>query len=149
MLTAEELKPGRDLDVIIAEKIFNWEWWKSSATGRRSLFAPGRIPRCPDEWFKERATGFEGLVGDWDRVKIPKFSTKIKPALKIVQVLRECSAWCCIDIHSDYHYVWTVRLTPAEGKDAEGYEHKPKISITDESLPMAICKAALAAFNCR
>ena len=83
------VEPDRTLDATIAETIFHWEWWRSSSTNRRCLFAPGTIPRSSDEWFLERATGDEGLVFDWPPRELPFYSTDISAAFSIIDKLIE------------------------------------------------------------
>jgi len=72
---------------------------------------------------------------------IPPYSTDIAAAMRVFQHLRQSGRWCCLVIESDHHYVWGVHLTPAGDSD-----HLPIIhSGSCESLPLAICRAALKA----
>lgn len=131
-----ELQPGRELDTFIAETFFNWEWWISSSTGRRCLFAPGRIPRSQNEWFLERATGEEALVGDWDRTKIPKYSTELVRAWQLVEKLKADGWMISLAINTD-QYCCFLLMQLSDDKFHD-------ISATDKILmSMAICKAAI------
>ena len=80
---------------------------------------------------------------------IPKYSSDITQAMNVFNVLRESHQWCCLDISSDYCYMWCVKLTPSfhrRLKD-EVDDHKPTVIVEDESLPRAICIAALRSVN--
>ncbi len=79
------MEVGAELDALVAEKVFAWEWWRSKASGRRCLFPPGSHP----EWFTRRATGDERLVVDWaiNPSRIPTFSADIAAAWAVVEHL--------------------------------------------------------------
>ena len=57
-------------NALIAEKLFDFKWWRSSSSGNRGLFAPDKMP----EWFKERADMTEELCHQWNW-QVPKFCT--------------------------------------------------------------------------
>lgn len=59
-------------------------------------------------------------------------------AMALFEILRRDGRWCCLDIQSNYHYLWNVRLTPA-------FPHDAAVCVYDEALPVAICRAALLA----
>lgn len=80
MMIAVEDLTLRDLDLLVLEHVQGWEWWMSPSTGGRALFAPSVIPRFPDEWFTERATGTEPLVFNFDKAVRPQPSTDIAAA---------------------------------------------------------------------
>lgn len=77
----------------------------------------------------------------------PKYSTNITEAMKIIDKLRNSGEFCCLKMDSDYHYLWTVSLTYSEDLRPNGRGsnsvHTTDIIINHESLPMAICLAAL------
>lgn len=54
--------------------------------------------------------------------------------------LRNSMNWCCINISSDYHYMWTVELIRARSKthtvDIASYHEDLNVAIND------ICKKA-------
>ena len=64
-------------------------------------------------------------------------------ALELLEMLRHSGEWCCLDICSDFHYVWDVRFTPFD--PSENAKHDPTVSVTDEELPRAICYAVAKA----
>lgn len=135
-VVGEKEKPmeaGRELDILIAEKVMGYVWRKSAMTGRRCLYPPYAIPY----WMSEQATGSEPLVTDWERINFPRFSTDISDAWRVVEWLRSqytnvsmgaangwgFSAW---DVTMDDDY-----LNPVHGNA--------------DTLPHAICLAALKA----
>jgi hypothetical protein len=139
----ETLEAGRELDVLVAEKIFLWEWWRSSSTGRRCLFAPGAIPRCSGEWFLERADGSEALVGDWDCWSGPHYSTAIGAAWEVVKHLIERGYSFDMGTREDFTLMmWEVTLQPPDFKSMEDWT-----GAVGETAPLAICRAALLAVS--
>lgn len=126
MSEQKELVAGRGLDALIAEKVMGYQWWRSSSSGNRSLFAKGKQP----EWFKKLADGTEPLVTDWKMVRLPAFSTSIADAHSIV------------DKMTDFRWViergedgWTVMLDT----------RSVFWTATGETAAEAICRAALSA----
>lgn len=126
-------KAGRELDAEIAERFMGWRWWRSSITGRRCLF-----PSEPPEWFTELATGNEPLVGDWDHISLPPYSTSIADAWHVVERLNALG--------------WLVGLEQID--TAQGRQWRTSLDrispygIEDEfatTAPLALCRAALRA----
>lgn len=82
---------------------------------------------------------------------VPEYSTNISAAWEVWEKLRFSGKWCCLDIKSDYHYCWTVTLTPSEmdrqqRKRFKVAKHEPTVVADgEESAPRAICLAALKA----
>lgn len=76
----------------------------------------------------------------------PHYSTNLQRAWEIIEKLRP--EYCCITIYSDHDYCWRVSLTPAQDYAhlEKPYGHTP-VAVVDgeESLPLAICLAALEA----
>lgn len=62
-------------------------------------------------------------------------------AFQVVEKLRQSGEYCCIDIHSDHNYSWSVSMKLA----TDGIKHDPIARTSDESLPLAISLAALRA----
>lgn len=92
------------------------------------------------------------LGGDWVGTSIEEgysrvrpYSTDISAAMEVVEKMRKSGSWCCIEMKSDYHYVWWVGLRRAESHG--NAEHKITVSADAESLPEAICRAALKAIE--
>jgi hypothetical protein len=71
-------------------------------------------------------------------------SCDIEAAMQVVEKIRQSNEFCCINIHSDHNYVWRVSLIRVESQNAS---HGVTASATNESLPLAICRAALAAIG--
>jgi len=74
---------------------------------------------------------------------VPSYSTEISAAWSVLEKLRQGFRWCCIDIHSNFHYQWTVSLI--RNDESENATHTPLITESAESAPSAICAAALRA----
>jgi hypothetical protein len=114
-----------DLDIAIAEKVMGWEWWKSSATGRRGIFAPNAIPRFTDEWFTVRADGTEELCMDWG-YSLPAYSTEIAAAWLVMDKLIELNPTTFLEYSRELK-LWNCNTRLAE------------------TAMKAICEAALLA----
>lgn len=70
------------INLIVAERIFGWEWRRSAITGRRCIYDPrGHIP----DWMAEKADGEEALVTDFDAVKAPAYSSDTGLAWKVLR----------------------------------------------------------------
>jgi len=136
---AEQLS-GRELDAAIAVRLFSFDWWRSTVTKRRALFAEGKQP----EWFKYRATGGETLCVDWD-VSVPRFSESLEAAMQVVEKMRALG-WQAILVLGrklgtravDNDPIWYAEFSDDSCNEA---------SAESESLPEAICRAALAAIG--
>lgn len=160
----KEMQAGREMDALVAERVMGWFWIRyngsveSTCEGKIEAFLAnqenwvplfgggvvhrGRQPKyILDDGKYPRRGGGHGSV--------PCYSTDIAAALTVWQKLRESGVWCCLQIGSDYHYCWDVRLTRANLD--EGAEHKPEVSLTFEggldALAHGICLAALAALG--
>lgn len=44
------LPAGRELDALVAEKLFGWQWWKWHTTGKADIFSPNYPPRDLSYW---------------------------------------------------------------------------------------------------
>ena len=69
---------------------------------------------------------------------IKRATRTIGQAMEVFQKLREGGKWCCLDISSDFHYCWLVKLTRFEID-----KHEPEITVSSHDLKLAICFAAL------
>lgn len=78
---------------------------------------------------------------------VPHYSTDIACAMQVFEKLRGSGEWCCLNIFSDFHYIYYVSLTRFDLNEDEESPHEPTIKARDESLPLAICRAALAALK--
>jgi hypothetical protein len=134
MATENKPEAGRELDALVAEKVMGWTWWRSSATGRRGIFAPGVIPRGAYEWFKELADGTEELCRDWGAY-LPAYSTDIAMAWRVVEKMNR-------------HRFSIGEFKPGTWK-ASFSELSPirpmPCLATAATAPLAICLAALEA----
>ena len=134
---SDEIEAGRELDALIAEHVMGWEWWRSSVSGRRSLFAPGAIPRGEDEWFCERADGSERLVFDWKTVRIPPYSTEIGAAWAVAEKLKALGRDSVM--LSNEGDGWECEITVSDELYAKGW----RSASWQGAAPFAICRAAL------
>lgn len=126
----------RQLDAAIAERVMGHEVRAVPDDEHRMLCVYHR------EW---------AYAGDkyiwWERegyqpeVYIPHYSASIAAAMTVVEHMRG-DKWCCINIHSDHAYIWRVSFIESEPANAA---HEVTASAQGESLPRAICEAALAA----
>lgn len=114
------MKPGRELDALVAEKVMGWISWRN---GREETLNP------PLNESEERVHGI------YPKPEIPHYSTSI------------ADAWQVVEAFDVYHISKTIVVPPARwfhatltrfDKDQFGAE-------AGESIPHAVCLAALAA----
>lgn len=131
----------RDLDVAVAEAL-GWEWRRSSVTGCRALYAPGKAP----VWMQAKANGDEPLTHDWADLMeqahphVPAYSSGRDPAL--LQAMEELGI-CCSPLVTDVDTITDWRA--ASGTDDAPYspwEYGPTLAI-------AVCRAIVAAHKRR
>ena len=75
---------GTELNCWIAEKIFGFEWRRSSKTGNRGLFPPDRVP----SWFYERADGTENVCFDHPS-HVPFYTENLTLAHSVLEEIRK------------------------------------------------------------
>ena len=80
----ENMEAGKELDYLVAEKVLDWQWWRSEVTGRRDIFPPTHRP----DWFVERASGDEPLTRDCAE-RHPLFSVRLSAAWTVFENLTE------------------------------------------------------------
>jgi hypothetical protein len=156
-LTREDvlaMPAGPALDVLVAERVMGWQWWKSRETGRRALFRPESIP----EWFTARAEGTEELcrdtVANGGAVALPALSAYAGPAWRVVEILRERLRHHVIV--NDFPPRGTFEVHAQDQADHEagapwwGYQvilergpDRRAVWASGDTLPLAICRAAL------
>lgn len=113
-----ELEAGRELDALIAEKIFNRCVHVLTATPEPGIF---KCRKCDAGGFYF-VTDYEGRV-----VGVPRYSEDIRAALEIAEKLKAFS----LSRHSDGSWhCW--------------HWNKTHIGAVAETAPLAICRAALA-----
>lgn len=79
-----------------------------------------------------------------ENVSVPFFSTNDADALNLWKKLRASGEWCCLEISSDYDFIWTVNLIPGHKLDPNDDECHTTIGwIDSESLAEAICNMVL------
>lgn len=152
MSTQLERIAGTALDVEIAERVMEYEWRRSRSTGRRCLYAPGQAP----EHMQQFADGTEALVGDWESHRwTPRYSEDIAAAFLVVEAMR-AKGWY-MSMSDSRHGCYRLE---ANGPALVGWwiqvsYHEPgfefpadlDVSASADTLPLAICLAALAAIE--
>lgn len=121
-----EIAPGRQLDILVAEKVMRLEPWPGfPGAFRAPIILPGQTPKpCAP----------------------PEYSTDIAAAWEVVEKLREQGAAFCIEQHpmAEEPTVWFL----TDKNMSEGIiptDHQEHISATAATVPLAICLAALKA----
>lgn len=114
---------GRELDALMADKVMGWkvssQWWN----GDKSTF---------------------DCQSSEDGTKVPNYSTSIADAWKVIKRFNSVDISC-----SEYGICWFVVLERKNlcgecGRTVDGYTKYTGVS---QSVPLAICKAALKAVN--
>lgn len=155
---------GRELDALVAEKVMGSEVvshdWPCGPDPECGYYeAAGFIPEAswhsekgpvlrrfqdrgwpPEKWRDSETTA--------DVIPVPFYSTEISQAMAIWQKLRESGEWCCLQIDSDYSYVWGIKLTRADNSAKAC--HEPTVHLEGDERSLAclaelICVAALQA----
>ncbi len=125
---------GRDLDAIVAEKLFGYEWRRSRTTGRRCIYPPGKAP----DHMQQRADGTEALVSDWmnSRDWTPRYSTDLAAAGLVIGKLH-AEGWHFHIIgarQGDFADPWGVMLSLPDRVVSGPWA---------DTLPLALCLAAI------
>jgi hypothetical protein len=67
------------------------------------------------------------------------YSTNIAHAWLVYEHLRTSGNWCCLNLHSDHHYIWRFTL-----KCESDHEYNTNsVSVTAKTAPEAIVKVAI------
>lgn len=119
----ETLSAGRELDVLVAEKILGWEVGVSAQSGRYCL--------PPDSTRSEYAITWNNHDS-----KLPCYSTDIASAWQVVEKMREKGYEVCIGLVTDGVF---CRMDDEPGECAG----RASVDWRDGSTPLAICLAAL------
>lgn len=138
------MEAGRELDELIAQKVMGmvpcdqWETFNFGSAG-----GPALAKRCDhpsDTCYPTTVlSSVAGPVGG-----CPAFSRDVEAAWRVWGRLRSSGRWCCLDIKSDFDFVYRIELTPY-GPGTAG-EHVPSVVVDGvEEAPLAICLAALKA----
>jgi hypothetical protein len=125
---------GRELDAAVAERVMGWTRWEKAVhpTDNRTI---GDVLYCPPDMHMD----FGGALN-----YVPHYSTDTAAAMKLIEKMRQSGEWCCIDLHADFNYVWKVSFTRAEPYNED---HVVTAFAVEDSLPLAISRAALAAIE--
>ncbi len=122
----EDLKPGRGLDKLIAEKVMGWTEIKTEV-----------IPETGWDLYGVNSKG----EGDF---LIPDYSTDISAAWEVVEKLISIGYMVDIQTHTRFHQVQLEKLV---GETDSGGIWQGGESIEGQSAPHAICLAALKAIQ--
>lgn len=141
----------RQIDALVAERVFDWEWWERSfnkCSSRRCLFPPERdgwirLNFSVDYW--SRGQPSTKRFSDWDECcrndqtgarGLPRYSTLINAAMQIVEKVREQGFGVTLKTKQSF---WRVEIYPEPDNGHDG------LNVENDSLPRAICEAALTA----
>lgn len=138
------MKPGRELDALVAEKVMGWKGCDSTETWVRWEHGdPG------DEWTNIDKEWCRGAghppTPHFGTVPIPRYSVKIDDSWKVVEKLRKTH--CCLTLKSEYDFVWECYAIQDHNDSEHNSEviRRYKIYAMADTAPHAICIAALKA----
>lgn len=126
----------QELNIWLAENLFDFEWWKSSSTGRRGLFPPYYHP----EWFKERADMTEGLCADHPS-HVPDYCSE-KDVWRVIEKCKERGIFFLIQTNNNCVLVYQQEEKEAFGTGMDILN----FGEFADKLPRSICQAVLVAF---
>ncbi|XEC97024.1 hypothetical protein AB6A23_11065 [Paenibacillus tarimensis] len=112
------MRPGRELDALIAEKVMGWEKRYLPMTDKEYWFNPNSEDPVSMPWLDE-----------WNP------STDIAAAFEVMEELQSSHLYIDVRTCADFYEVWITRWDTKKQTETIAY---PK-------LPEAICKAALIA----
>lgn len=122
----ENLKPGRELDALVAEKVMGCDDW---CTCEWSIGTSPPLFKC-DECKK------------WVSSSVPGFSTDISAAWEVMEKLRAMT--CCLDIRFPTSEPIEVGFILF---DEDNLQKHDKVTVYADAAPHAICLAALKAIE--
>lgn len=120
------MKPGRELDALVAEKVMGWTWSLDEKTGWWTLTSPeGRIGMCENK-----------SVLIESGLHFPDYSTHISAAWEVVEKIKDRSG---LDLlFSPTRKIWQATFTMEHPLRVENLSQ-------EQTAPHAICLAALKA----
>lgn len=124
----EQMQAGYDLDALIYAEVF----------GKMAFRAEGRWEFTNERDYLDKGEAY--YLGEHQEIiRLPRYSTDMSAAYTVIEKLHEMGAWISISILPNYK-TWDVRgiLNERESNEIRFINH-------DESLPLAICRAALLA----
>lgn len=120
----QEMTAGAELDSLIATKVFNWPYSGSTVNGRP----------FHDVWEFSSGGGY-GLQSTRTSEAIPSFSIDISAAWKVVERM-DSLGW---------HVVMIYKVSNGKKSCAMSHANFPAISAYADTIPLAVCIAALRA----
>ncbi len=117
------MKAGREMDVLVAKKVFGWKLVKNKGEAGGSFW-----------------TGHGGVFGDMHKSQTPEYSTDIFASWEVIQKMHEMKYRYALRGHfrgSDLHI--------AEFDDQDWADSNPLYNAIADTTPLAICRAALLA----
>lgn len=122
MIRSWKYKAGRELDALVAKEFLEWTHDDSESINRY--------------WFD----------GEGNEVRLEFFSSEDDSAFHLLKLLRQSGDWCCIDVGTDYHYLWSIKITPGYGLDNDPADkHEALLCFEGEKFAQIICNAVVEA----
>jgi hypothetical protein len=127
---------GRELDAAVAEKVMA-DWVAEQDVGKHVPLNSVIIHIAGHSYFHPiKSPHISNWSGMWE---LPRYSESIEAAMQVVEKMRERSVWFEI-------YLFITRPIVVEVLDENGTTARAEVSTVGE-LPLAICRAALAAIE--
>lgn len=120
---------GRELDALVAEKVMGWVWWHNTDADLTILVPSDQS--WPDKWHFASGAGNCTKPADHGA---PHYSTDIADAWEVVERLRERGYYLELRGWVQVNDFMACFIMPG-GKE---------YCITDNTAPLALCRAALA-----
>lgn len=142
----DELDAGREMDAEVARLVFQrkveyFESWQRPYFAWSDEMPLGAVCWASKPDYYE-VTG-EEKAGCKKVRHIPNYSTDINAAWEVIEILRSSGHFCCVKVHSDFHYNYDAVLIVYRADEDGG--HSPDYISTADTAPLAICRAALKA----
>ena len=144
-MDVREMKPGRELDALVAEKIFDKQFYRAPMTEWRGRYVYKEFWDDPNSYYNEWHRSQE--IGEWEYCG-PNYSTDISAAWKVVEKMG-IPFFVCKSYEHQFEVGelgWCVNWCKKSGCDI-GYRCEHGNDVWSLSAPEAICKAALMALE--
>jgi hypothetical protein len=133
----DKLEAGREIDVLVAEKVEGWIWVRCVAHHDKKIY---RWLRSPNDWLAGNgdAVGNEPLFYGWDDI-VPYYSTRLDVALDTIRGLTNIAHFVITEyVFNDERECWgECVITCFVGCGFLVYD------AVAATLPLAICRALL------